>query len=1340
MAKLNIPKTRDLLQSFDFKTVFIEELGWSQPASRRPVTFEAADEIFLRAQIAELSGVVVFEVIASDGRIPDAKTRAAIHKQTAKLHHENLLIFVDGQRTQSLWYWVKREEGKSYPREHWYFNGQPGDLFLSKLSSMVVDISEFDESGRLPIVEVASRLKKALDIEHVTKKFYAEFQQEHIAFLEYIKGIDDERDRRWYASVMLNRLMFVYFLQKKYFINNGDDQYLQNKLAESRKRGRDLYYSEFLTTLFFEGFAKPEKKPEVRALIGEVKYLNGGLFLEHRIELDWKRINIADKAFDNLFALFGRYSWNLNDTPGGEDNELNPDVLGYIFEKYINQKAFGAYYTRPEITEYLCERTIHKLILDRVNKPAIPGALPARQFESIAEMLMNLDAQLCRELINDVLPDLRLLDPACGSGAFLVSAMKTLIGVYSAVIGRIKFLSNSNLTRWLKEIEREHDPAYFIKKKIITDNLFGVDIMEEAVEIAKLRLFLALVASAQTVDQLEPLPNIDFNILAGNSLIGLMQVDAKEFDNRYGQGHLFTGSYYRQALEEKNRLIDTYRHTAAYADDLRRLRDNIETKKREAGEALNDILLEDFGKLGIKFEEATWDDAKKKEGKPKKRALNIQDIKALRPFHWGYEFDQIINERGGFDAIITNPPWEVFQTDEKEFFGEYVPTIKKKNLRIEDWKKQQATLMEDPTLRTAWLDYSSRFPHLSKFFKNAPQYRNQISIIDGRNVGSKIDLYSYFVEQSFNLLRPGGRCGILTPGGVYLDLGVKQLREMLLSQTQLDSLFGLSNEKFIFEGVHHAKKFCVLVFQKGSPTDSFEAAFRINPRDSVEPDDLDVFLHSASEHIRIPVQLVRQLSPNSLSMMEFKDQREVQIADKLSQFSLVGTWVEGSWNLRLSQEFNMTTDSALFRNSRGSTRLPLYEGKMIHQFDHKWGDARYWLDEREAAGVLLSSRERAVRNAARKANIDWEDADDLLLDYRSYRLAFRDVSASTNERTMIMTVLPPKVFCPHTMSLESVYGVQVYDGLIDPNKQSMTTKARLYLCAIMNSFGVDWWLRLSVTSHLSFFFVYGVPVPRLTESNPVFVSVGERTAKLICTTPEFDDLANEVGLGSHKNGVTDPTERAKLRAELDGMIAHLYGLTEEEFTHILSTFPLVEQSVKDAALEAYRELAPKPGDQEIAALIAKGESNQLEFKSSARWDFKQGKQNKVMEDIVVKTIAAFLNTDGGNLLIGVGDDRNVLGLDHDYKLFAKKDSRDAYENFLTTLLLNNLGKDTSALISISIHQLDGKDVARVTAKPSPKPVFVKEEKYEHLYIRAGNSTRLLSTREAIDYCKIRWQT
>jgi hypothetical protein len=1310
MAKLNIARTRDLLQSFHFKRLFRDELGWSRPTLRRPVVYQAGGTGFDCTQVAELSGVVVFEVYPPDGTIPDAKTRAAIHREVSKQYHENLLIFVDRQRTQSLWYWVKREDGKSHPREHLYFRGQPGDLFLSKLSSMVVDISELDESGDLPIVAVARRLKEALDVEQVTKNFYTEFQKEHIAFLELIEGIDDERDRRWYASIMLNRLMFVYFLQRKYFIDNGNILYLQNKLAESRSRGSALYYREFLRTLFFEGFAKPEdeRSEKATALLGKVRYLNGGLFLEHRIELYWDDIQIPDEAFENLFTLFQRYSWNLNDTPGGEDNELNPDVLGYIFEKYINQKAFGAYYTRPEITEYLCERTIHQLILDRVNEKGVPGLAASRQFDSIADMLINLDAALCKGLITQILPELTLLDPACGSGAFLVAAMKTLINIYAAVIGRIKFLSDSYLTSWLKRIERDHQPAYFIKKQIITDNLFGVDIYEEAAEIAKLRLFLALVASAQTADQLEPLPNIDFNILAGNSLIGLMRVDDKEFDNRYGQGHLFTSSYYRQALAEKNRLIDSYRHAATYAEDLRRLRDSIEEKKRESMATLNDILLEDFSKLGIKFEEANRDEAKSDGGKPKRRAVRIEDINALRPFHWGYEFDEVMNQRGGVDAIITNPPWEIFKPSAKEFFARYSDLVKKKKMNIKEFEAEKASLLLDPEIVEAWKDYQDTFPHVSAYYRSASQYINQISIVNGKKAGTDINLYKLFLEQCFNLLRPGGRCGIILQSGVYTDLGSKQLREMLFAKCEISSLFGLSNEKFIFENVHHAQKFCILVFEKGAETSSFSAAFRINPREAVSPGELWKFLNLPDSHLEMSVPLVRRLSPESLSIMELKSEMDVGIAEKMLSFPLIGEELQGTWRIRLKNEFHMTNDSRLFQTASAKGRLPLFEGKMIHQFTHQFGEPRYWINVRDGRKALLGK----VKDQGQH------------LDYQGYRLGHRSVASNTNERTMIATVLPPDTFYGHS---------------INATPSTLRGDDLLFVAAMLNSFVVDFSLRQRVSQNLTMFYVYQLPLPRLTRDDRGFQPIVERSARLICTTPEFDDLAAEVGLGSHHNGVTDPASRALLRAELDGMIAHVYKLTEEEFSHILSSFPLVPEPAKVAALNAYRDFAPPPGDAEIGMLISRGESVELEFKSSARWDMKQDKANKAMEEIVVKTVAAFLNSErGGNLLIGVDDDGRVIGLAHDYRTFGKKNSRDAHENFLTTLLTNALGKDTSAFFDITYHDMSGPDVAKIAVRPSSRAVFVKDDRGEHLYIRAGNSTRLLTTREAIEYSKNRW--
>lgn len=1134
MAKLNIQRTRDLLQQFDFRTVFTDPLGWSQASSRKSIPWQKNDAQGERVMIAQLAGVAVFEVTTSDGKIPNATTCRALADEVSKQHYENLLIFTDAARTQSLWLYVKREGGKTYPREHWYFKGQPGDLFLSKLSGMVVDLGEFDAEGNIEVVKVARKLKDALDVERVTKKFFNEFYNEHIAFVDKIEGIGNERDRHWYASVLLNRLMFIYFLQEKHFINKGETKYLQTRLEESQRRGANRYYAEFLKALFFEGFAKPdgERSPEARTLLGEIKYLNGGLFLEHRIETENPGIRISDEAFETLFALFDRYSWNLNDIPGGNDDEISPDVLGYIFEKYINQKAFGAYYTRPEITEYLCEQTIYRLILNRLADGSLAG--PERRFETMGDVLLHLDADLCRKLLQ-ILRELSILDPACGSGAFLVAAMKTLINLYAAVIGKIKVLNDTNLTQWLRTTERDHpNISYFIKKAIITDNLFGVDVMEEATEIAKLRLFLALVASAESgkVEQLEPLPNIDFNILAGNSLIGLMRVGDDEFNRR--QTDLFIKPY-RQLLDEKNRLIDNYRHATAYGEDLRRMRDGIARLKAEATPTLNDLLHEEFKRLKIQFEQATWDDKKNAEGKPQKRAVKLADLEALHPFHWGYEFDEIINKRGGFDVILTNPPWEVFQTDEKEFFQEYVPTIQKNKLRIEDWKKQQAKLMKDPSLRKAWLDYASRFPHVSKFFKTTPQYKNQVSIVNGRNVGSKINLYSYFVEQCFNLLHAGGECGIVIPSGIYTDLGTKQLRETLFSHTRINGLFGFENRKAIFENVDSRFKFVVLTFEKGERTERFPAAFMRH-----DVGELADFPKAGA--LTLSVGLIRRLSPDSLSMMEFKNGLDIRIAEKMTKFPSLGEQIDSGWSLLLSQEINMTSDSHLFKTEPGERLVPLVQGGMFYQFQHDFAPPKYWIKLVDGRREVLGRQGDEGQNHA----------------YQDYRLAHRRIARNTDHRTLIACVLPPDRFCADTAQTV---------------KNIIPRAVTLFITAVFNSFVVDSDIRRRVTTHCDMHFMYALRIPRLNEQAPAFAPIVERSAKLICTTPEFDDLAKEVGLGSHLNGVTDEAERARLRAELDGMVAHLYGLTEEEFGYILTTFPLVSQAVKDAALQAYRAFA-----------------------------------------------------------------------------------------------------------------------------------------------------------------------
>ncbi|HEX7183024.1 MAG TPA: hypothetical protein VF756_14375 [Thermoanaerobaculia bacterium] len=178
MAQLDITRTRDLLQELDFSTLFVEQLGWSQPEPPNPRTWTVGGEEFRSSEIALLGGVVVLELTAADGRIPDARTRRAVYAAIEKVHHENLLIFVDEQRTQSIWYWVKRDGSKLSPRDHYYFKHQPGDLFLSKLSSLVIDVTDLDAERNVSVAQIAKRLRNALDVERVTKRFYDDFQRE----------------------------------------------------------------------------------------------------------------------------------------------------------------------------------------------------------------------------------------------------------------------------------------------------------------------------------------------------------------------------------------------------------------------------------------------------------------------------------------------------------------------------------------------------------------------------------------------------------------------------------------------------------------------------------------------------------------------------------------------------------------------------------------------------------------------------------------------------------------------------------------------------------------------------------------------------------------------------------------------------------------------------------------------------------------------------------------------------------------------------------------------------------------------------------------------------------
>jgi hypothetical protein len=757
---LDVGKTRACLREFDFGNLFYEELGWDQYNNNLQVSVNS--QTFSLTAIAEKRGMAAFLCgPMDDGLIPDYVTRRKIEKGVAKSVHEHIIIYTDSDRTTQIWQWVRREAGRPTAcREHPYHSDQPGDSLIQKLQSIAFSL---EEEENITLVDVAGRTRAAFDLDRVTKRFYDRFKKEHDSFLKFIEGIPDEELLRWFASVMLNRLMFVYFIQRKGFLS-GDPDYLGHKLAECRTQDAGGFYRQLLCPLFFEGFAKKEEErsPEITRMLGKVPYLNGGIFLKHQIEESYgEKIAIPDTAFEKLFDFFDQYQWRLDERPLRADNEINPDVLGYIFEKYINQKQMGAYYTKEDITEYIGKNTIIPFLFDRARekcKIAFEGAGsvwkllqadPDRYIyeavkkgadlplpEEIAVGLKDvskrtawnktapeeyaLPTEIWREVaarrkryeevkakavngeiatINDFItynlnirqfaqdaiencegPELlrafwhaivgkipeksnekfengiTILDPTCGSGAFLFAALNILEPLYETCLDRMEvFLDElersdekhrvdkyGDFKKVIKRIDDHPNKRYFILKSIIINNLFGVDIMEEAVEICKLRLFLKLVAQVEEVIKIEPLPDIDFNIRAGNTLVGFAKLE----DVRQAlSAQLFSGDALKrieEKAEEVDSLFELFRQMQTEQGmDSRDFSD----AKKEVGKRLKILEEELNGYLAESY------------GVDKKKKRDYEKwLTSHKPFHWFVEFYGIL-KHGGFDVIIGNPPY-----------------------------------------------------------------------------------------------------------------------------------------------------------------------------------------------------------------------------------------------------------------------------------------------------------------------------------------------------------------------------------------------------------------------------------------------------------------------------------------------------------------------------------------------------------------------------------------------------------------------------------------------------------------------------------------------------------
>jgi len=766
----------DHIKHFRFAKLF-NELGRDAPAQQQPFEINVDGTDYLLDSIAHKRGVQILQCRPdAEGHIPRYATRQKIERKITRDVREHLIIFVDAKPSAQIWQWVNRQPGRpaQYRELAVHNDGQTPELLRQKLSALRFTLAEEE---LLTVLSVTSRFDDSLPRDRVTKKFYGEFEKQRKEFADFIEGIarvghDMAEDQRWYAAVLIDRLMFLWFLQEKNFLD-ANRNYLTERFENHKTQGHTTtFYRRLLCPLFFRGFAEERNdgnRAALRVEFGEVPYLNGGLFAQHQLEQKYgTQLDVADVAFEKLFAFFSNWDWHLDDRPLRSGREINPDVLGYIFEKFVNQKQMGAYYTKEDITEYIGKNTIIPCLLGKVraehptafdalawpllqqsgdayiypamlkgvdqpypddisagldiNSPdllqrrkpwyrraaeqaslpteiwretiarhqhttelrrrisagglqeigdLITNNLDIRQFaqdliEGCTDLVLlrsfwfNLAGRLPRKSNEKFRHGLSVLDPTCGSGAFLFAALNILKPLYDATLRTLQAVRSDALIageqsrpeKWqdIDEIihrfatdigERQQD--YAVTKHIIVHNLYGVDIEEQATEIAKLRLFLKLVALLEPGDAIEPLPDIDFNIRHGNTLVGYATAEETECAIKgAGQGNLFQDGWddIRLRLLAVQQQYDNFqiqqvqRGGHVTPEDKQALTETL----AELEETLNRHLARDFSV------------------DPDKSKKYAEWKSTHQPFHWYVDFHPLM-AAGGFDVVIGNPPY-----------------------------------------------------------------------------------------------------------------------------------------------------------------------------------------------------------------------------------------------------------------------------------------------------------------------------------------------------------------------------------------------------------------------------------------------------------------------------------------------------------------------------------------------------------------------------------------------------------------------------------------------------------------------------------------------------------
>ena len=586
----------------EIRRLFVETLDFEQ--SSGVVSLEDAPaSVDLPAaahQIAALEEAHVVYVHLDTSRVRKAEASEAARLVSNQLGGDILMVFTNDESSQLHLIYPTFEGVRPTLRRMVIERDLPRRTAVMQVANI---FHEWERTGSIHLA-----LETAFDVEAVTDKFFIEYKRVFDAALDKIGGFgtdeSEQEAKKLFTQTLFNRLMFVYFLQRKAWLTfKGDNDYL-NALWTDYQMASDQtnFYNQRLAPLFFAGLNNPQSRdlsrnnPVLHSLIGSPPFLNGGLF--ERSDLDKRDdVTIPDSDIGQILSeLFEKFNFTVTEsTPFDIEVAVDPEMLGKVFEKLVTgRNESGSYYTPRPVVSFMCREAL-KGYLD-----ARDTALPA---EAIGAFVDDHDTSrvsvAAARSVGRALEEITVVDPACGSGAYLLGMMQELVELQTA-------LYNAGL---------DAKSLYDLKLQIIERNLYGADIDPFAVNIAMLRLWLSLAIEYDDPGDPPPLPNLDFKIVCGDSLLG-----PDPSPDNYGD--LFR----HQVNSVASQIVDLKaRYMEATGPDKAALRDNITSVQARLTAALAD------------------------------------SPAPADAVDWRVVFGEVFAKRGGFDVAVANPPYVRFQ-------------------------------------------------------------------------------------------------------------------------------------------------------------------------------------------------------------------------------------------------------------------------------------------------------------------------------------------------------------------------------------------------------------------------------------------------------------------------------------------------------------------------------------------------------------------------------------------------------------------------------------------------------------------------------------------------------